>query len=321
MNKYITIVVPVFKVEKYIQRCLMSIYQADESLFELIVVDDESPDESIDIAKRVLAPYHNYQIKSQKNKGLSGARNTGLRLVRTPYVWFVDSDDYICSGAIEYLNSVIEASHYDCVHFGFKYRYDDRMEDSMIGCKNKVVNGCQLLNAIGGEFSVWRNIYNVNFLRDNNLYFVENLIFEDLDFNTRVFLSTDNIFVSDRYIYYYEQENVSSILHTITYKYAWSMLWICVNLRKFWIAKQLPKAEYQVLCYHVGRAFNFAAQYYSQLGKNDQKRLDEYIMENKKTLIYILQHSQYRLHRIESILFRFFGLDLIWNIKRKICKR
>lgn len=87
MNKYITIVVPVFKVEKYIQRCLMSIYQADESLFELIVVDDESPDESIDIAKRVLAPYHNYQIKSQKNKGLSGARNTGLRLVRTPYVW------------------------------------------------------------------------------------------------------------------------------------------------------------------------------------------------------------------------------------------
>ena len=213
MNKYITIVVPVFKVEKYIQRCLESIYQTDESLFELIVVDDESPDKSINIAKQVLAPYHNYQIISQKNKGLSGARNTGLSLVRTPYVWFVDSDDYICSEAIEYLNSVIETSYYDCVYFGFKYRYDDRMQDSMIGCKNKVVNGCQLLNVIGGEFSVWRNIYNVDFLRNNNLYFVEGLIFEDLDFNIRAFLSTDNIFVSDRYLYYYEQENMSSTLH------------------------------------------------------------------------------------------------------------
>lgn len=321
MNKYITIVVPVFKVEKYIQRCLESIYQTDESLFELIVVGDESPDESINIAKQVLAPYHNYQIISQKNKGLSGARNTGLSLVRTPYVWFVDSDDYICSEAIEYLNSVIETSYYDCVYFGFKYRYDDRMQDSMIGCKNKVVNGCQLLNVIGGEFSVWRNIYNVDFLRNNNLYFVEGLIFEDLDFNIRAFLSTDNIFVSDRYLYYYEQENMSSTLHATTYKHAWSMLWICMNLRKFWIDKLLSKAEYQVLCYHAGRAFNFAAQYYSQLEKNDRKRLDEYIIENKKTLIYILQHSQYRLHRIESILFRFLGLDVIWNIKQKICKQ
>lgn len=114
---------------------------------------------------------------------------------------------------------------------------------------------------------------------------------------------------------------MSSTLHATTYKHAWSMLWICMNLRKFWIDKLLSKAEYQVLCYHAGRAFNFAAQYYSQLEKNDRKRLDEYIIENKKTLIYILQHSQYRLHRIESILFRFLGLDVIWNIKQKICKQ
>ncbi len=60
---------------------------------------------------------------------------------------------------------------------------------------------------------------------------------------------------------------MSSTLHATTYKHAWSMLWICMNLRKFWIDKLLSKAEYQVLCYHAGRAFNFAAQYYSQLEK------------------------------------------------------
>ncbi len=62
-------------------------------------------------------------------------------------LWIVTT--IFCSEAIEYLNSVIETSYYDCVFiFGFKYRYDDRMQDSMIGCKNKVVNGCQLLNVM-----------------------------------------------------------------------------------------------------------------------------------------------------------------------------
>ena len=93
----ISLIVPVYNVEKYIEKCLLSCLKQDipQSDYEIIVVNDGSPDSSLAIAERIAAAATNIIIVSQKNGGLSAARNTGLKIAKGDYIWFIDSDDTI----------------------------------------------------------------------------------------------------------------------------------------------------------------------------------------------------------------------------------
>ena len=89
MSKF-SIIIPVYNVENYIKKCLDSVFAQTEKDYEVIVVNDGTKDNSMDIVK-------NYDVKivNQKNQGLSEARNTGLKNAKGEYILFLDSDDYI----------------------------------------------------------------------------------------------------------------------------------------------------------------------------------------------------------------------------------
>ena len=94
----LTIIIPIYNVEPYIKRCLMSCILQDSSLgeeYEIICVNDGTKDKSAEIAKEIALSYNGVVVIDQENGGLSSARNTGLSYARGEYVWFVDSDDYI----------------------------------------------------------------------------------------------------------------------------------------------------------------------------------------------------------------------------------
>lgn len=108
MKPTVSIIVPVYKVEKYIERCLMSIIGQtyDHSEIECILVDDFSPDRSIDHARRLIDKEDSGGISfiifsHDENKGLSEARNTGIKYAKGKYIMFVDSDDYVTDDCIE----------------------------------------------------------------------------------------------------------------------------------------------------------------------------------------------------------------------------
>src|SRR5690554_3790562 len=94
----ISVIVPVYKVELYIEKCIYSLLSQTFNNFEIILVDDRSPDRSIDLAKKILENQSRipYQIISkEKNEGLSAARNTAIKNSNGKYLLFVDSDDWI----------------------------------------------------------------------------------------------------------------------------------------------------------------------------------------------------------------------------------
>ena len=93
----LSIIIPVYNVEKYIEKCLVNCAQQDccTDSYEIIVVNDGTKDNSLAIAEDVARRYDNIYITSQLNAGLSEARNKGLSLAKGEYVWFVDSDDWI----------------------------------------------------------------------------------------------------------------------------------------------------------------------------------------------------------------------------------
>ncbi len=102
-NSLISIVVPVYNVEHYIRQCMESLARQDDGNFEVLVVDDGSPDSSADIAASYAHRIKNLRIHRQENKGLGGARNSGIALTRGEYVTFVDSDDVVTPNLVSIL--------------------------------------------------------------------------------------------------------------------------------------------------------------------------------------------------------------------------
>ena len=97
---FLSVVVPVYNVERYVGDCLCSLLNQPESLCEIIVVNDGTKDNSMEIVHKLVNGYTNVRIINQENKGLSEARNAGLRHALGEYVWFVDSDDTILENAV-----------------------------------------------------------------------------------------------------------------------------------------------------------------------------------------------------------------------------
>lgn len=112
-----SIIVPVYNVEKYLSHCMDSILNQDFDDYEIIAVDDESPDHSINILYEYQKKTDKLKIIRQKNKGLGGARNTGIQKAKGEYLIFVDSDDYISSKMLSSLNKYLIKESLDILAF------------------------------------------------------------------------------------------------------------------------------------------------------------------------------------------------------------
>lgn len=101
----LSIIIPMFNVAQYLRKCVLSAFNQGLSTneFEIIMVDDESPDNSLDIAKDMSKTHDNITVISQKNKGLGGARNTGITHAKGEYLLFLDADDYLLPNTFKFL--------------------------------------------------------------------------------------------------------------------------------------------------------------------------------------------------------------------------
>jgi glycosyltransferase involved in cell wall biosynthesis len=115
----LSFVIPAYNVEKFIGRCLNSIYSqsVDENRYEVIVVDDGSTDNTLNILKKLTERHKNLRVFSQENQGVSIARNRGLEMAVGKYVWFVDADDYIMPNAFVVLSVFASDNHLDVLFF------------------------------------------------------------------------------------------------------------------------------------------------------------------------------------------------------------
>lgn len=106
----VSIIIPIYNVEEYIEECLESVYQQTYPHIEVILVNDCTPDHSMTIANTIVAKYKDKFpttiVNHEQNKGISEARNSGMKIAKGEYIYFIDSDDAIMSNAIESLARV-----------------------------------------------------------------------------------------------------------------------------------------------------------------------------------------------------------------------
>lgn len=123
----VSIVIPVYGVEKYLERCLVSITNQSYKNLEIILVDDGSKDNSGYICDKWAKIDNRIKVVHQKNMGLASARNTGLKLVSGEFVIAIDSDDFLMINAIEYLHDAIKETDSDVAIFRFNLTYKQKM--------------------------------------------------------------------------------------------------------------------------------------------------------------------------------------------------
>lgn len=242
-TKKLSIIIPVYNVEKYIKKCLDSVFNQNisSSVFEVIVVNDGTQDNSMSIVNDFVKKYDNIVIVEQENKGLSAARNAGLRIAVGDYVWFVDSDDYLTDeNVIEKIYSVLEENlDVEIISTGF-YLEDELTRDRNI---QQVVKDKSFLGKIYGrdEYSLIaknkgcapRYIIRRDFLLNNNINFHEGVFHEDCEFVAKLLFFGHKIFLMKDVLYVYLIRIRGSITSTFVYKRLYDCLEIANELINF----------------------------------------------------------------------------------------
>ncbi len=115
----LSIIIPVYNVEKYLDQCVSSLFRQglDENEFEVLLIDDGSTDSSLEISHRWLKIHNNIHVYHQKNQGQAVARNWGIENAKGEYLMFVDSDDYLYENSLFVPMRLISENDYDCIHF------------------------------------------------------------------------------------------------------------------------------------------------------------------------------------------------------------
>ena len=207
----ISVIIPVYNGEKYIQRCIDSVFNQTYSNVEIIVVNDGSTDNTENILKK----YSDIILINKKNEGVSMARNTGLSLATGDYVYFCDADDYLEKDAFEVL--VKEYDENDLIRFGHYVVNGDQKKkktnaDDVLAEVDLTFNNEQLLEYLISnktEGHLWNYLFKLSVIKDNKILFDEELFYqEDVMFLLKYCLNIKNIKIISNPLYnYFVNEN------------------------------------------------------------------------------------------------------------------
>lgn len=214
MQMKLSYIVPVYKVEQYIRQCVDSIMNQTMDDYEVILVDDGSPDNCPAICDEYKEKYPDIiKVIHKENGGLASARNAGLRNAVGDYIFFVDSDDYLFADRVsELMDKAVEydADVLQTTYMSYDEKDNVRTLSSPAFSLEKVFSHDEmereicLSNKKNRVIFVWRNIYRRKFLEDNEIYFEEKLrMIEDAPFNTLAFLKAKRFAAVDIPVYCY----------------------------------------------------------------------------------------------------------------------
>lgn len=222
----VSVVVPVYKVEEYLPACLDSLLDQGMTAeqYEIIVVDDGSPDGCGAIADRYAAAHSQIRVIHQANRGLSGARNVGIEAAKGEYLWFVDSDDFVMSGVLPRLVEQLDANGLDKLLFNYVQFLDGEEAQTVqsAAAQNEKYSSLTFFDSafemnkspmVPEWKTAWNYLVRTDVLKNSPLRFVEKTLFEDKEFNFWLDrLAGKSAFSSC--VYYFYRNRSSGIVHS-----------------------------------------------------------------------------------------------------------
>lgn len=215
MKPLVSIIVPVYNVEKYIDGCIKSILTQTYKNLQIILVDDESPDNSGKICEEFAKTDNRITVIHKLNGGLSSARNAGLDIADGDYIMFVDSDDYLADNTVETLISVNEKYDADIVQFNFfetdkeYYKFSADLPQNILFTQNKKEMFENLYKIGGSAVSACTKFYKSSLFK--SFRFKEGILYEDEHMCTHLLPDVNSILYVDGNFYNYVKREGSII--------------------------------------------------------------------------------------------------------------
>ena len=207
----ITVVVPVYNVEKYIEKCLMSIKNQSFNDYECLIINDGTKDNSIDIAQKIIQGDERFKIINKENGGLSDTKNLGIKLAKGDYICFVDSDDYIDEKMLEKAYKMAVKHDSDITCFDLYYEYDNGNKKISIGAYKEVSSYQEDYELLYINNSSNNKLYKTSFIKDKS--FIKGRWYEDLAVIPIWIAKANNVSYVNEPLYHYLQRD-GSISHS-----------------------------------------------------------------------------------------------------------
>jgi glycosyltransferase involved in cell wall biosynthesis len=300
-----TIIIPVYKVEKYIEKCLISCLNQniDTSDYEIIVVNDGSPDRSLEIVEHIAKEHNNITIISQTNQGLSAARNAGLELAKGDYVWFIDSDDWIEENCIYDIYELCIKHNLDVLSIDAKYHITSTFEHSNtvnIDIHSPIDGKAHLLSN-NWVYPVWLNIVKREFLIKSDLFFMNGILHEDNEFIPRMYYLMDRHMSLNKTLYNVFH-NSESITRSVNPKKAFDLLKVAHSQVDFMNNVVKEKEVRTVFCNCVGLAINSALDNTKMMNDFNKESFYLKLDENRYLFNYMKQSDKLK-YKFEALLY------------------
>lgn len=209
----VSVIIPVYNVAPYVERCLLSVLNQTWQDMEVLVVNDCTPDHSMEIVRRVVTNHPRGTmvriLEHEVNGGLSAARNTGIRASAGDYLYFLDSDDYLPSDGIENLARPALQYHTDFVIGNYKVTGADYWAPPLclpagLYAGNEVILSAYLKDK--WYVMAWNKLVRKDWLYDNRLFFEEGIVHEDDLWSFRLACCAGRMYVADGVSYYYDMQ-------------------------------------------------------------------------------------------------------------------
>lgn len=317
-----SVVVPVYKVEQYLNQCVESLLEQTYSDLEVILVDDGSPDQSGAMCDAWAAKDARIRVIHQKNGGLSAARNTGIRHVTGDYVIFLDSDDWWeTDTALETVAEYLTRIPVDVLTFNYRKFYNGTPEPAYFSSHIPSHRSAQGVETLVREqlwiCSSWNKVIRASLFKEGGLFFREGITSEDMDWSLRLALKAQTFAFLNCCVLVYRQR-LQSITSNANRK---SVAVLCGNIT-YCIQLLKEAGEAAEACLNSYVAYLYATLIYNvaMLPKGDRREFAVALNEMK----YLLDCSDHPKVRMISRCSRLLGLSATMALLRwrgKLCKR
>lgn len=208
----VSVIMPVYNVDKYLSQCLDSVCNQTYNKLEIIVIDDESPDDSGKIADEFAARDKRVKVFHIKNRGAAGARNYGLDNCTGEYIMFVDSDDWLELNAVEELIRSLVSNDADIVQCLYADEYTDNTVKHICESKDSTCSDEEFIQGMIPHWEyilIWNKLYKAELFK--NIRFVTGHCIDDEFFTYRVIMNAKKIYFLNNYLYHYRQRKSSAM--------------------------------------------------------------------------------------------------------------
>ena len=302
----VSIIVPVYNVESYLEECLDSIVSQTFTDMEIILVDDGSTDKSLEIMKKYACKDKRIILSMQSNRGVSAARNKGLKLATGAYIFFVDSDDMIKSDTVERLYQHAIKTGSDIIIGNATCLFTDGTTDVIFPRNRKMlsidnISGdlcyAQLMETNGFPPVVYLYFIRYDIIRNNQLYFKEGIVHEDELWCVQAMLHSSKISLIEFNYYYYRQRK-GSIMNSDNKKYrANSLITVVKELQSLALGFRQFSISKESIGYIYVRMIFIYCRITEMLNPSDPFLLlcDEFFSQLLITIYHELSYSQQKI--------------------------